>query len=43
VHLSRVKVSMDADTVAVVLPGRPSRQLVATAASGLDEETSSLP
>ena len=36
--LSRVKVSMDADTAAVLLLDRSARQLVATAASGLEEE-----
>src|ERR1700761_1197416 len=36
--LSRVKVSMDADPAAVLLLDRSARQLVATAASGLEEE-----
>jgi sigma-B regulation protein RsbU (phosphoserine phosphatase) len=36
--LSRVKVSMDADTAAVLLLDRSARQLVARAASGLEEE-----
>ncbi len=36
--LSRVKVSMDADTAAVLLLDRSARQLVATVASGLEEE-----
>jgi phosphoserine phosphatase RsbU/P len=36
--LSRVKESLDADTAAVLLLDRSARQLVATAASGLEEE-----
>ena len=36
--LSRVKVSMDADTAALLLLDRSARQLVARAASGLEEE-----
>jgi phosphoserine phosphatase RsbU/P len=36
--LTRVKKSLDADTAAVLLLDRSSRQLVATAASGLEEE-----
>ena len=36
--LSRVKESIDADTAAVLLLDRSARQLVATAASGLEEE-----
>jgi putative methionine-R-sulfoxide reductase with GAF domain len=36
--LGRVKESLDADTAAVLLLDRSSRQLVATAASGLEEE-----
>jgi len=36
--LSRVKQILDADTAAVLLLDRPSRYLIATAASGLEEE-----
>ena len=36
--LSRLKESLDADTAAVLLLDRSARQLVATAASGLEEE-----
>ncbi len=36
--LSRVKESLDADTAAVLLLDRSARQLIATAASGLEEE-----
>jgi putative methionine-R-sulfoxide reductase with GAF domain len=36
--LSRVKKSLGADTAAVLLLGRSARQLIATAASGLEEE-----
>ena len=36
--LSRVKETLDADTAAVLLLDRSARQLVATAASGLEEE-----